>query len=425
MYHPQVVQQSQDRIEARFGFPLERTPVADAIQRAEALALLLDPDSGQLSRPLTEDEQRFVVQEQLLYQIDFRYACERYLKINAGGKTLMTISPFWVSQEMVLSAIAQRELEQNPLGGLVCTLKARQLGVSTLAEALIVHACTAQPYRRALIASDATDTSGHLFGMAEIMYRHLPWYLKPASTKYVTSGEKRTIALENESSWVMASGASMRGQKVEDSGEGKGEIGRGMTTSALHLSELASWSFPEQIDDALFPTIPLQPYVVGVLESTAKGRYNWWHKQWLKSEQGLGRFAPVFIPWYAEPTKYRLPPPPDWAPSSDSLAHAKACFEESPRWMGHAVTLAREQLYWYERERSAWTQDDRLADFLSEYPATPAECFQYSGRSIFSLAVRERIKSQARPIAAVMLVEPHALAQERALLVQQGKVPSA
>jgi len=424
MYHPSCVAASQAKVESRFGLALIRTPIAEAIQRADALTAIYDPDSSQTTRPLSADEQEFIVHEQLLYQIDFRYAAERYLKINKGGKTLETISPFWVSQEMVLSQIAQRELDQNPLGGLVCVLKARQLGVSTLAEAFIVHSCTAQPYRRALIASDATDTSGHLFGMAEIMYRHLPWYLKPASTKYVTSGEKRTIALENESSWVMQSGASMRGQKVEDSGEGKGEIGRGMTTSALHLSELASWSFPEQIDDALFPTIPLQPYVVGVLESTAKGRYNWWHKQWLKSEQELGRFAPVFIPWYAEPSKYRLPPPPDWIPSSDSLAHAKACLEESPRWMGTAVTLAREQLYWYERERQAWTQDDRLADFLSEYPATPAECFQYSGRSIFSLAVRERIKAQARPIAAVMLVEPHALAQERAQIVAEGKVPA-
>lgn len=416
MYHPTVVEAAQERLEERFQFRLTRTPIAQAITNAEQLDLLYDPDLRQPTRPLTEEEQRFIVAEQLLYQIDFRYAAERYLKINAGGKRLETLSPFWVSQEMVLAAMAAREVAENPLGCLVCTLKARQLGVSTLAEALIVHAITSQPNRRALIASDATDTSGHLFGMAEIMYRHLPWYLKPGKTKYVTSGEQRTIALENESSVVMRSGASMRGQKVEDSGEGKGEIGRGMTTSALHLSELASWSFPEQIDDALFPTIPLQPYVVGVLESTAKGRYNWWHRQWLKAEQGLGRFAPIFIPWYAEPSKYRLPPPAEWIPSPATLAHAKACSEESPRWLGYRVDLAPEQLYWYEREKAAWEMDDRLADFLSEYPAVPAECFQFSGRSIFPLAMRERIKAQARPPLAVLLVEPHALAQERAAL---------
>jgi hypothetical protein len=37
--------------------------------------------------------------------------------------------------------------------------------------------------------------------------------------------------------------------------------------------------------------------------------------------------------------------------------------------------------------------------------------------------VRERIKQQARPIHAVLLVEPHALAQERAKLVSEGQVP--
>lgn len=424
MYHPTIIAERQTTLEQQFGLTLQRTPVAEAIQRAEILQTLWDEDAKTLTRPLTVDEQTFVVHEQLLYQVDFRYAAERYLKINKGGRTLETLSPFWTSQEMVLDTIAQREVEQSRLGGLCCVLKARQLGVSTLAEGLIVHAITSQPYRRALIASDATDTSGHLFGMAEIMYRHLPFYLKPQKTKYVTSGEIRTIALDNESSVLMRAGASMRGQKVEESGEGKGEIGRGTTNSCLHLSELASWPNAEQIDDALFPTLPWAPYVVGILESTAKGRYNWWHKQWLKSEQGLSRFAPVFIPWYAEVTKYWLDPPPDWTPSADSLAHANACEAESPRWLGRTHRLTKAQLYWYEREKAAWAMDDRLADFLSEYPATPAECFQYSGRSIFPLLVRERIKAQARPVAGVLLVESHALAQERAALIQEGQLPS-
>ena len=253
--------------------------------------------------------------------------------------------------------------------------------------------------------------------------RKLPWYLKPPTTKYVTSGEHRHFFLDNESAYLMESGKAMRGQKVEESGEGKGELGRGKTWSYIHLSELATWENPEQIDSALFPGLPVAPHVGGLLESTAKGRYNWWHRQWNVSVAGTDRFSPVFIPWYAEPSKWRLRPPADWAPTEATLAHARLCEEAAPRWLTAAVSLTRDQLYWYERARATAEEKEQLAYFLAEYPATPDECFQYSGRSIFSLAVRERIKAQARKVSSVWLIEPAALAQERAALVREGTVP--
>jgi hypothetical protein len=410
------------------GQTLPSYPVSDAHARAAALQSAYTEDGEQV-RTFTPEEDHFVAVERLRYGIDFRYAAERYFMVNKGGERLEPLFPLWTSQELVLQRFIRHEEAQlrgeRDDGCLATVLKARQLGVSTLAACLLVHRITGRPYTQALIASDVTDSSAHLFGMADILYRHLPWFLKPRPTKFVNSGEHRHLHLANETKLMMESGKAMRGQKVEDTGEGKGEMGRGKTVTAVHLSELSTWENPEQLDSALFPGIPIKPYVVGVLESTAKGRFNWWHKQWNKAEAGLSRFDPVFIPWYAEPDKWRLKAPIDWSPSSDTLAHATRCEHDAPRWLGHRVALNRDQLYWYERTKASYTVDERLAEFLTEYPADPTEAFQYSGRSVFTLAIRERIRAQARPTLGVITIEPAALAQERAALARQDASPTA
>jgi hypothetical protein len=425
MYDPVVTADQVAAFETHFGVPLPTRTVDECRAMVRHLDGIYDPDAGRPTRDLTRDEQTFISAEILRSRVDFRYWAERYALVNKAGRALEPLYPLWVSQELVIAALAKREREQDRQGGLVTTLKARQLGVSTLSEALLVHVTTLQKNREALIASDVTTSTVGLMEKADLMVRSLPWWLKPAITKRVMSGEHPHIHFDTESKIYGESGKQMRGQKVEDSGESKGEIGRSKTLTVIHLSELATWENPDQIDTALFPAIPWEPYVVGITESTAKGRHNWHQSHWDKAVAGLSRFAPVFIPWGAEPSKYRLPPPAGWRPSADTEAHARKCEAEWPRWLGKPVTLEREQLYWYERERSAWEHDDRLADFLAEYPATPEECFQYSGRSIFSLALRERIDRQARTPTSIWLIEPAALAQERAALVQQGITPSA
>jgi hypothetical protein len=430
MYHPRAIARAQAAVEARFGLTLDRLPVAQCRTNAAALGTLWDPEAGALTRPLTAEEQAFVVSEQLLYQIDFRYAAERYILVNKGGRTLEPLFPLWASQELVLRRLAETERRQIDEGfedgNFLLTNKARQLGVSTFSQALLCHRYTSQPYVKCLTASDATVSSGNLFQMGELMYRSLPWYLRPQSTKYVTAGEMRTIQLVTESFILMMSGKAMRGQKVEESGEGKGELGRSFTFTGFHLSELSSWENPDQIDDALLPTVPIAPYTFGVFESTADGRHNWWHSKWdgcVAGRTGIHEIQPVFIPWYIEPAKWRLRPPTAWVPAEATLAHARMCEDEGPRWTGAPVSLTKDQLYWYEKARAAAEADEKLAQFLTQYPATPDESFQYSGRSIFSLSVQQRIKAQARRMEEVWLIEPAAMAQERAALVAKGESP--
>lgn len=418
MYHEQIVQNAQEKLEGNPGikavFPagLQRLPVDTCRGYVRRLAEVVD-DKGERVRKLTSDEEAFIANERLLYKIDFRYGCERYMMVNKGGQKLEPLFPLWESQEIVLREMGRIQLERqqtkHPDGILLDVLKARQLGLSTFGQALNCHRVSSHSYVSSLIAGDVPDQSGYIFEMLERNLENLPWWLKPDELLHQRTGEHRRIELANKSIVRMDSGKSMRGQLADEAGSGKGkkgELGRGKTYSLVFLTELATWERPEQLDGGLFPGIPYTALTLAILESTAKGRHNWWHKMWQRAVRGTDRWLPIFIPWYAERSKYWLPASGGWIPSQTTLEHAKRCELEGPKWLRKSVRLTREQLFWYEQKRKAFEDDGRLADFLSEYPAEPEESFQFSGRSIFPLHVRERIKAQAKPLIDVWSCEP-------------------
>lgn len=214
----------------------------------------------------------------------------------------------------------------------------------------------------------------------------------------------------NASFLKTAWGKSTRGalQSVTGQEGSKGAIGRGQTFSTLHISELATWDNPDQLDTALLPAIPISPDTLVLFESTAEHAGDWWHQHWQISGRGLGRFTNVFIPWAAEPSKYSLPAPSTWSPSSETRAQAQKVEAELQRWMSKTAQLTRDQLYWYEQTRALYTQKHNLGGFLKEYPSDDLECFQYAGTSVFSfeqLDMIDRVGSQ-RKLLDVWRVEP-------------------
>jgi hypothetical protein len=177
----------------------------------------------------------------------------------------------------------------------------------------------------------------------------------------------------------------------------------------VHISELPTWENPEQLDTALLPAIPYAPDTLVLYEATAEFAGDWWHKHWLASGEGVGRFRNIFIPWSAEPSKYSLPAPVGWIPAASTVKHAEKCERDSPRWFnGETRRLNRNQLYWYETTRKFYEAKGQLYKFLKEYPADDLECFQYAGRSIFTLEQLEQIDQAGsqRKLKDVWAVEP-------------------
>lgn len=414
------------RIRATFPDGLPHYSIADSRQLTGALLQAAD-DKGVPIRALTHDEQTFIGASQIRCILDYPYFAERFVWIDEEGHGLRPLFPLWESQAFVLRKLAEleiaREVGDHPDGLLLNVLKARQLGVSTLAESLIAHRLLFTPHLRALAGADVEEQAGYLFRMVDRLYQQLPWFLKLPRLNFV---KNREMVFSNQSYLKTAWGKSTRGalQSVTGLEGSKGAIGRGQTYSVVHISELATWENPEQLDTALFPTIPISRQTLVILESTAEFAGDWWHQHWQTAGEGEGRFANCFIPWYVEPRKYSLPAPLDWTPTTRTLEHATKCELDSPKWMGRSVTLTRDQLYWYERTRTYYEKKGDLGKFLKEYPADDVECFQYAGKAIFTIEQLEQIDTAGskRPLRDVWAVEP---AREIAELRRMPPEPTA
>jgi len=386
---------------------LSEHTIAEVEEWTERLADAAPPPKGDGSptRELASEERAFILNERIVTKASFEYWASRYAFCSVEGAGIKRMYPLFDSQMLALQEFARIEerIADNQLaeGILVNALKARRLGMSTLAQAAVWHRLTTQTYLQAVTASDVPAQSSYTFGIGKLMFEKLPWWLKPQLRAFSNTFPEEYELATGCHVWCHA-GDSKRGMEGE-----RGQIGRGKGPSIVHLTELATWDDTGQIDSALLPTVPYSPRALVFFESSPRGRNNWWHKHWLVSMAGHGRFTPIFIPWYAEPRKYRKPAPPDWTPSETTLAHARRCEEQGPRWLHRErVDLTREQLYWYEGTRAYYEAKDTLGDFLQEYAADPEECFVFSGRSLISVEVQQRIQDGMRPLAAAFEIAP-------------------
>lgn len=407
MFHPLVVESSTQKLWDNWkpGFLPRELSISEADDLTKRLAKHID-EKGNIVKEITAEEAKLITNERLMVKASFKYTAERYLIINREGAGLGRMFPLLESQQFILDRIADKELEIHEHkvsdGILVNLLKgARQIGGSTLAEAIGAYKFTQQNHLFGVIAADEPGTSAYIFDMFERFVENMPWWLKPIEVEHVKNSE---ILFDNDSHIWVGAGKSTRGT------EGKrGQLGRGRTISFGHLSELSSWDAAEQIDDAFMWSLPRSWRTFVLFESTAKGRHNWWHEHWEVSKTGKGRFFCIFIPWYAEPGKYGIPAPVDWSPTPHTIAHAARCEESSTKWMKRRITLTRDQLYWYESTREYYEAKDELQKFIEEVGAVDDdETFQHSGRSIFPGPTIQRIRESARPIAAVLEVGPWA-----------------
>lgn len=411
MYSPQLSAIRRHQVEIALPADLPRglveyTP-AEVQTFTHRLADVFDA-KGQPTRVLSEDEAAFVRNEQILGKVDFRYFAERYWTISIAGQAVAPLYPLWESQQLVLDQLGALQWSRyesgHPDGVVANILKDRQVGLSTLASAMLGHRIVTHGHVNALLASDVPESSANLWDMLERGIDNLPWWMKPGIVERTKNDE---MVFATASRAMLGASKSTRGQDRTGRGPAtqRGQLGRGRTLSCVHLSELATWTNPDQIDHALEPGIPVSPLTLWLKESTAQGKgpHNWWYMDWQLAKSGKGRSIAIFIPWYIEKSRHWLPTPVSWIPNADTLAVARRIEETSPRWYaGTSYRPTKEQLYWYETARATATAKDQLENFLQEHPADDEEAFQFSGKSVFTTLIRERVKLQARSLVGMV-----------------------
>lgn len=158
------------------------------------------------------------------------------------------------------------------------------------------------------------------------------------------------------------------------------QAGRAFTIQNLHCSEIAFWERPEEVMTGLMQSVPDETNTLVVIESTANGVGNYFHKMWLDAENGSNDFIPIFIAWW-ELNSYRLIPPKDFEP-----------YDYEHEVYGNEIKLAEtfeldnQQLYW-RRYTIKNKCNNNINKFKQEYPASANEAFLTSGKRVFDIGL--------------------------------------
>lgn len=403
MYSPKIIARNLSRASSLIREKYQLAPEwelqyptdEDHREMVQHLESLLD-DKGVPLRKLTDLEALWVLCESTLCKLDFHYYCRRYVRIEDWSGRIVPFKPNR-AQRVVLTKMAQ--MEERGLALMMMFLKARQLGITTLFQALLSHRVFLYRNVNAPTGSAEPDKSRKMVKKLEFIWNELPWWLRPRRTAY-RAGELLEYADLNSSidvSW---------GNQTQG-------IGRGSTSTVCHLSELASFLNPEElVDAALIRTMHENPFSLLALESTAEGIGNWWHRTWewnvKMAASGIARLEPIFLPWFMGSELYptegwlkRRPIPEGWQIPEYVERHAEAAkvyVQQTPMLrdeLGDSWEMPIEQKWFYHIEYQEAREKKTLHIFLSEMPANPGEAFQNSNPTVFDIETLSDVRTKA------------------------------
>lgn len=304
---------------------------------------------------------------------------QRFLKIRAKDGSIIDfhLNP---PQKRLYEAIKSQWEAGKPVR--IIILKARQMGFSTLVEAIIFWLVVTSFHMDAMVVAHKDEATRNLFHMSKRYLDFLPEALKPMQR----ASNAQELVFDRPAKY--RGNRKGLGSRIRCATAGGDGIGRSYTLRALHLSEFAFWP-GDKLDTltGLLQAVPDMPGTFVVMESTANG-YEEFKKQWDRAVQaqatGADGFLPVFFAWYEMP-EYRRPVPPNFRPTAQEEELAKS------------FGLSDEQLVW-RRWCIATNCGGDMEKFHQEYPCTPDEAFISTGSCVFDKNRLVLRRSQVRDI---------------------------
>lgn len=283
------------------------------------------------------------------------------------------VEPFHLNKAQLY--IHDKIEEQKARTGMVraLILKGRQQGCSTYVEGRYYHRTTMNTGIRTFILTHEDQATQNLFDLVSRYHEHCPVYVKP-ETGASNAKELLFKALDS-------------GYKIGTAGT-KG-VGRSNTIQSFHGSEVAFWPHAETHAAGVLQAVPKMPGTECILESTANGVGNLFHKMWREAETGQSEYIAIFVPWFWQ-DEYTDDVPDDFVKT------------EEEREYQSSYGLTDGQVAW-RRNKIKELGSDVL--FKQEYPANAAEAFQMSGHDSYikpDLVVRAR-KHTAEPSGQLVI----------------------
>lgn len=274
-----------------------------------------------------------------------------------------------VKRKFVLNETQRRSLRERTLRMVV--LKARQIGQTTLEQALDVHHVLSRS--GAVCVATCQSIEGHeprnvLSRRYDVMFDSL-----------LALGVAVEFKSRSASEWVIRHGDGKPDSvlRIIEAGASKKAAekkGRAGTITRLHLTETSFYEYADETLNALLECVPKEETGSEIVsESSPNGAAGKFFEQCQEATAGRSGYSLQFFPWFAA-AEYAV-----------ALLAGEAILPQNERQQvlveKHGVSP--EQLKWYQR-KLAEKGSQELVD--QEYPSDSVTCFLTSGRHFFDAA---------------------------------------
>lgn len=319
----------------------------------------------------------FTPEEELLAAIvvikdDFYIYCERNLYIQ--DKMTGEIVPFVLNwaQRLLVERVMADIAAGRPVRYIV--LKARQMGLSTVIEALCYWWTTTHKNIKSVIIAHETEASSNLYTMFKRYFDNSHAHFQPRR-KYNNKKELVFDVDDNIKEEYKAQGKKSPGLgseiKTLVAKEGKG---RSATIHFFHGSEVAFWEAKADVVSSAVQAVPMHKNTFAFLESTANGVGGYFYDEWQFAKKGEGTFKPLFFAWH-EHDEYEIDEP------AGLLNEEELELIEIFKEKGYPVESWDRKIVWRRMKMKDFRSDPKK--FYQEYPKDDMEAFLSSGRPKF------------------------------------------
>lgn len=240
-------------------------------------------------------------------------------------------------------------------------LKPRKRGFSALIDAEFLSACILEENVNAVVVAHREEDTKVLFARVRWMLENLPFKVPVGEAG---AGHLR-FSSTNSNFRVITAGAT--------------EPGRGSDITHLHLSERAfypSESFLAAVEGACVSNARR------VMETTANGAGNAFHKFWLKTKRGATAYKGHFFPWWK-------------ARDYEIAVDGPLALDEDEKRLREAYNLTDAKLAWRRQKLREMSNPDL---FDQEYPHSDDVAFLVSGRMVFDWLSIQKQSLAAKPV---------------------------
>lgn len=306
-------------------------------------------------------------------------------------------------------------------------LKARQMGLSTVIEALCYWWTTTHKNIKSVIIAHESEASSNLYDMFKRYFDNSHQMFQP-TRKYNNKKELVFDVSDEVKKQYKDEGKEHPGLgssiKTLVAKEGKG---RSATIQFFHGSEVAFWEAKADVVSSAVQAVPMYGGTFAFLESTANGVGGYFYDEWQFAKKGEGSFKPLFFAWHEHDEYERDGDPGQLDEEEKELL---VIFQEK----GYDPASWNRKIIWRREKMKDFRSDPKK--FYQEYPKDDMEAFLSSGRPKFDTKMLVKMENYAvawgkehPQIFGEIIANPDEQSHDKYIFVQkevefQGQDPS-